>query len=67
MLLLQYYFFFGNVLQDIFPNNSKNWATLFKPQLFSYPGSDFTMHYFIIVKQDFDRTELNLEIIFCFI
>ena len=55
MLFLQYYFCFGILLKVIFSNYGKNWATLFKPQLSSYPGSDFIVHYFVTVKIDFDR------------
>ena len=50
ILFLQYYLCFGNLLHDIFSNYGKNGATLLKPQLSSYAGSDFIIHYFIIVK-----------------
>ena len=70
MLFLQHYFCIGNLFQDIFSNYSNNWATLLKPQFSSYPGSDFIVNYFIIVKLDIDRLKLSkisyLEIIFFF-
>ena len=45
-------FSFEKLLQSLFTNYGKNWATLFKPQLSNYPGSDFINCCFSIVKGD---------------
>ena len=59
MLFLRYYFCFEKLLQSIFTNYGKNWATLFKLQLSSYPGWDLINCYFSIVKGDFRQLDLD--------